>query len=81
MRIEKKMFNCYENNVKSNPKHKDPKNRLNFIMQNKLKKTQQHQKSQMACKGMTDGSVPEACVGLLVHLCGAVGPTQVLNCS
>lgn len=35
MRIEKKMFNCYENNVKSNPKHKDPKNRLNFIMQNK----------------------------------------------
>lgn len=47
----------------------------------KKKKTQQHQKSQMACKGMTDGSVPEACVGLLVHLCGAVGPTQVLNCS
>lgn len=35
----------------------------------------------MARKGLRDGSVPGACVGLLVHLCGAVGPTQILNCS
>lgn len=38
MRIENKMFNCYENNVKNNPEHKDPKNRLNFIKKKKINK-------------------------------------------
>lgn len=38
MRIENKMLNCYENNVKNNPEHKDPKNRLHFNKEKKKKK-------------------------------------------